>query len=119
MGSTCGRYNLGGKGAKPANGWKLDKNIQNWLLYNVFDEAQVDEDVFAIMCMYIKGLRGGPLERLRESARESNFGRAVDEFETLKILYITRRSRAFSHPVHTGRVEMQLTHSLKAPGFKP
>ena len=64
----------GGEG-KPANGWKLDKNIQNWLLHNVFDETAVDEDVFAIMLMYVKGLRGGPLERLREAAREKNKGK--------------------------------------------
>jgi hypothetical protein len=25
--------------------WKLDKNIQNWLLYNVFDEEQVGPGV--------------------------------------------------------------------------
>ena len=48
--------------------WKLDKNIQNWLLWHVFDPMRVDEDLFATMLMYIKGLRGGPLERLRESA---------------------------------------------------
>ena len=56
-------------GFKPSNGWKLDKNVQNWLLHNVFDEAAVDDDVFAMTLMYVKGLRGGPLERLRESAR--------------------------------------------------
>ena len=62
-------------GFKPSNGWKLDKNVQNWLLHNVFDEAAVDDDVFAMTLMYVKGLRGGPLERLRESARERNFGK--------------------------------------------
>ena len=62
-------------GFKPSNGWKLDKNVQNWLLHNVFDEAAVDDDVFAMTLMYAKGLRGGPLERLRESARERNFGK--------------------------------------------
>ena len=62
-------------GFKPSNGWKLDKNVQNWLLHNVFDEAAVDDDDFAMTLMYVKGLRGGPLERLRESARERNFGK--------------------------------------------
>ena len=38
-------------------------------------KAAVDDDVFAMTLMYVKGLRGGPLERLRESARERNFGK--------------------------------------------
>jgi Rab3 GTPase-activating protein catalytic subunit len=67
----------GDRPPKPSNGWKLDKNIQNWLLFNLFDDAAVDEDVFAIMLMYVRGLRGGPLERLRESAREANFGKGT------------------------------------------
>jgi|AntAceMinimDraft_1070359.scaffolds.fasta_scaffold11243_2 Rab3 GTPase-activating protein catalytic subunit len=74
------------KPPKPTNGWKLDKNIQNWLLYNIFDEAQVDEVVFAIMLLYIPGLRGGPLERLRESARESNFGKGAKAERTRSVL---------------------------------
>ena len=57
-------------GFKPSNGWRLDKNIQNWLLHNAFDETQVDDVVFQTTLLYVGGLRGGPLERTREAARE-------------------------------------------------
>ena len=33
--------------------WKLDKNIQNWLLYNVFDEEQVGPGVCHPDCLLI------------------------------------------------------------------
>ena len=64
-------------GFKPTNGWKLDKNIQNWLLHNAFDPEAVDEDVFAMTLLYAGGLEGGPLERTREMAREKNVGKGV------------------------------------------
>ena len=64
-------------GFKPSNGWRLDKNIQNWLLHNAFDETQVDDVVFQTTLLYVGGLRGGPLERTREAAREKNVGKGV------------------------------------------
>ena len=64
-------------GFKPRNGWRLDKNIQNWLLHNAFDETQVDDVVFQTTLLYVGGLRGGPLERTREAAREKNVGKGV------------------------------------------
>ena len=54
------------EGFKPANGWKLDKNVQNWLIHNACDESEVDDDAFAMFLLYAAGLRGGPLERMRD-----------------------------------------------------
>ena len=56
------------EGFKPANGWKLDKNVQNWLIHNACDESEVDDDAFAMFLLYAAGLRGGPLERMKDAA---------------------------------------------------
>ena len=79
-------------GFKPSNGWKLDKNIQNWLLHNVFVPNEVDDDVFGMTVLYVGGLRGGPLERTRERAREMNVGKGV----------VPERARAVLRALHTG-----------------
>jgi Rab3 GTPase-activating protein catalytic subunit len=68
---------LDAPGFKPSNGWKLDKNVQNWLLHNLFDPVAVDAVVFQTTLLYVAGLRGGPLDRTRESAREKNAGKGV------------------------------------------
>ena len=80
-------------GFKPRNGWKLDKNIQNWLLHNVFDETQVDDVVFQTTLLYVGGLRGGPLERTREAAREKNVGKGV----------VAERARSILRALHDGK----------------
>ena len=80
-------------GFKPRNGWKLDKNIQNWLLHNVFDETQVDDVVFQTTLLYVNGLRGGPLERTREAAREKNVGKGV----------VAERARSILRALHDGK----------------
>ena len=87
-----GRGELDASTGKPANGWKLDKNIQNWLLHNVFDEGEVDDDVFDITVMYAGGLRGGPATRLRDAAREKNFGKGVVAERARKILRALEKS---------------------------
>ena len=79
-------------GFKPSNGWKLDKNIQNWLLHNVFVPNEVDDDVFGMTVLYVGGWRGGPLERTRERAREMNVGKGV----------VPERARAVLRALHTG-----------------
>ena len=80
-------------GFKPSNGWKLDKNIQNWLLHNAFDETQVDDVVFQTTLLYVGGLRGGPLERTREAAREKNVGKGV----------VAERARSILRALHDGK----------------
>ena len=57
-------------GFKPSNGWRLDKNIQNWLLHIAFDETQVDVVVFQTTLLYVGGLRGGPGADARGGAGE-------------------------------------------------
>ena len=80
-------------GFKPSNGWRLDKNIQNWLLHNAFDETQVDDVVFQTTLLYVGGLRGGPLERTREAAREKNVGKGV----------VAERARSVLRALHEGK----------------
>lgn len=76
------------KGFKPSNGWKLDKNVQNWLIHNACDPDQVDEDAFDMFTMYAAGLRGGPLGRMRDAAGEENRGKGVKAERARKVLRV-------------------------------
>jgi hypothetical protein len=76
------------EGFKPANGWKLDKNVQNWLIHNACDESEVDDDAFAMFLLYAAGLRGGPLERMRDAAGEGNRGKGIGAERARKVLRV-------------------------------
>ena len=76
------------EGFKPANGWKLDKNVQNWLIRNACDASEVDDDAFAMFLLYAAGLRGGPLERMRDAATG----------ESGRLEFITSSVIPLSHP---------------------
>ena len=76
------------KGFKPSNGWKLDKNVQNWLIHNACDPDQVDEDAFDMFTMYAAGLRGGPLGRMRDAAGDENRGKGVKAERARKVLRV-------------------------------
>lgn len=82
------RGNAPAKGFKPSNGWKLDKNVQNWLIHNACDPDQVDEDAFDMFTMYAAGLRGGPLGRMRDAAGEENRGKGVKAERARKVLRV-------------------------------
>jgi hypothetical protein len=82
-------------GFKPANGWKVDKNVQNWLIANALDwdddaddsgDAPVDDVTFEAFEAYAAGLRGGPRERLRERAAEANRGKGRRSERARRIL---------------------------------
>jgi len=76
------------EGFKPANGWKLDKNVQNWLIRNACDASEVDDDAFAMFLLYAAGLRGGPLERMRDAAGEGNRGKGIGAERARKVLRV-------------------------------
>ncbi|KAK3237490.1 hypothetical protein CYMTET_52438 [Cymbomonas tetramitiformis] len=38
--------------------WKFNKNLQNWLLSNMYDETKLDDKIFSIMLEYCKDLKG-------------------------------------------------------------
>ena len=76
------------EGFKPANGWKLDKNVQNWLIHNACDESEVDDDAFAMFLLYAAGLRGGPLERMKDAAGEGNRGKGIGAERARKVLRV-------------------------------
>lgn len=38
--------------------WKFNKNLQNWLLTNMYDTNKVDPDTFDIMVEYCKDMKG-------------------------------------------------------------
>lgn len=82
-------------GFKPANGWKVDKNVQNWLIANALDgddaddslgAPPVDDVTFEAFEAYAAGLRGGPRERLRERAAEANRGKGRRSERARRIL---------------------------------
>ena len=80
-------------GFKPANGWKVDKNVQNWLIANALDwdddadaSPPVDDVTFEAFEAYAAGLRGGPRERLRERAAEANRGKGRRSERARRIL---------------------------------
>ena len=80
-------------GFKPANRWKVDKNVQNWLIANALDwdddadaSPPVDDVTFEAFEAYAAGLRGGPRERLRERAAEANRGKGRRSERARRIL---------------------------------
>ena len=62
--------------------------MQNWLIHNACDESEVDDDAFAMFLLYAAGLRGGPLERMKDAAGEGNRGKGIGAERARKVLRV-------------------------------
>mmetsp|Transcript_20850 Transcript_20850/g.34889 ORF Transcript_20850/g.34889 Transcript_20850/m.34889 type:complete len:220 (-) Transcript_20850:215-874(-) len=49
--------------------WKFNKNLQNWLLTNVYDESKVDKGTFKLMLKYCADMKGAAREWAMADAR--------------------------------------------------
>ncbi|XP_061612624.1 uncharacterized protein C7orf50 homolog isoform X3 [Phyllopteryx taeniolatus] len=67
-------------------GWKFQKTRQTWLLQNMFDSEQIQDEKFSALLQYLEGLRGGSRDTTVQKAlvvvQES--GRAPEDGDVQK-----------------------------------